>query len=78
MRFAKYHGLGNDYIVLDPADVGRDLTPKEIRQICHRNYGVGSDGILLCRGARHRARTRLLYITRSRLLSSVTELRKET
>ena len=47
MRFAKYHGLGNDYIVLDPADVGRDLTPKEIRQICHRSYGVGSDGILL-------------------------------
>jgi len=47
MRFAKYHGLGNDYIVLDPADVGRELTEKEVRQICHRNYGVGSDGILL-------------------------------
>ena len=47
MRFAKYHGLGNDYIVLDPADVGRELTGKEVRQICHRNYGVGSDGILL-------------------------------
>ena len=47
MRFAKYHGLGNDYIVLDPADVGRELTEMEIRQICHRNYGVGSDGILL-------------------------------
>ncbi len=47
MRFAKYHGLGNDYLVLDPADVGRELTEKEVRQICHRNYGVGSDGILL-------------------------------
>jgi diaminopimelate epimerase len=47
MRFAKYHGLGNDYIVLDPADVGRELTEREVRQICHRNYGVGSDGILL-------------------------------
>jgi diaminopimelate epimerase len=47
MRFAKYHGLGNDYVVLDPADVGRELTEKEVRQICHRNYGVGSDGILL-------------------------------
>jgi diaminopimelate epimerase len=46
MRFAKYHGLGNDYLVLDPADVGRELTPAEIRRICDRNYGVGSDGIL--------------------------------
>jgi diaminopimelate epimerase len=46
MRFAKYHGLGNDYLVLDPADVGRELTPSEIRRICDRNYGVGSDGIL--------------------------------
>jgi len=48
MRFYKYHALGNDYIVLDPADFptwkapGRDT----IRVICHRNYGVGSDGIL--------------------------------
>jgi diaminopimelate epimerase len=47
MRFSKYHGLGNDYIVLDPADVGTELTERRIRQICHRNYGVGSDGILL-------------------------------
>jgi len=47
MKFAKYHGLGNDYIVLDPADLGRGLTPEQIRLVCHRNYGVGSDGILL-------------------------------
>ncbi len=47
MKFAKYHGLGNDYIVLDPADLGRELTPEQIRLVCHRNYGVGSDGILL-------------------------------
>jgi diaminopimelate epimerase len=46
MRFAKYHGLGNDYLVLDPADVGRDLTAAEVRRVCDRNYGVGSDGIL--------------------------------
>jgi diaminopimelate epimerase len=46
MRFSKYHGLGNDYLVMDPAEVGRDLSPAEIRLICHRNYGPGSDGIL--------------------------------
>jgi diaminopimelate epimerase len=47
MEFAKYHALGNDYIVLDPADIRRDLTTAQIRLICHRNYGLGSDGILL-------------------------------
>jgi diaminopimelate epimerase len=47
MRFFKYHALGNDYIILDPTDVGSQLTPSQIRSICHRNYGVGSDGILL-------------------------------
>jgi diaminopimelate epimerase len=47
MNFYKYHALGNDYIVLDPAEVGEDLTRNQIRTICHRNYGIGSDGILL-------------------------------
>lgn len=44
-RFAKYHGLGNDYIVLEQAD-WPTLSPAEVRQICHRQRGVGSDGIL--------------------------------
>jgi len=48
MRFFKYHALGNDYIVLDPADYPgwTAPSPAQIRVICHRNYGVGSDGIL--------------------------------
>jgi diaminopimelate epimerase len=49
MRFHKYHALGNDYIVLDPRDFrswGDAPTVEQIRVICHRNFGVGSDGIL--------------------------------
>jgi diaminopimelate epimerase len=46
MMYTKYHGLGNDYLVMDPKQVGRELTREEIALICHRNYGVGSDGIL--------------------------------
>jgi len=46
MKFHKYHGLGNDYVVIDVADAPDGLTGQQIRQICHRNYGVGSDGIL--------------------------------
>jgi diaminopimelate epimerase len=45
--FRKYHGLGNDYLVIDPADVpGWDPAPEAVRAICDRNYGPGSDGIL--------------------------------
>ena len=47
MNFAKYHALGNDYLVMNPADQPGDLTPDQIRLICHRNFGIGSDGILL-------------------------------
>jgi len=49
MRFHKYHALGNDYIVLDPRDFPHWTpapTVAQIRVICHRNFGVGSDGIL--------------------------------
>ncbi len=46
MQFSKYHGLGNDYIVMNPAAIGRELGRDEICLICHRNYGPGSDGIL--------------------------------
>ena len=46
MKFLKYHALGNDYIVLDPKDFTNELTEEKVRKICHRNYGIGSDGIL--------------------------------
>lgn len=45
--FSKYHALGNDYIVIDPKTApGLKLTSETIKLICHRNFGVGSDGIL--------------------------------
>lgn len=47
MKFFKYHALGNDYIVLRSVDGGDTLSESEVIRICHRNFGVGSDGILL-------------------------------
>ena len=44
--FFKGHGLGNDYIALDPDELDFRLTPKNIRAVCDRNWGAGSDGIL--------------------------------
>lgn len=46
LPFFKYHALGNDYIVLDPEDIGDIPTSEQIKRICHRNYGIGADGIL--------------------------------
>jgi diaminopimelate epimerase len=46
--FAKGHGLGNDYLVIEAADVPDGmLSERAIVRICDRNWGVGSDGILL-------------------------------
>jgi diaminopimelate epimerase len=45
-HFKKYHGLGNDYLVIDPNVSDIQLTPDAIRLICDRHFGVGSDGIL--------------------------------
>lgn len=47
MRFFRYHAIGNDYIVIPQSELPGPLTPAQTRRICHRNYGVGSDGILL-------------------------------
>jgi len=46
VHFSKYHGLGNDYLVIDPKVHDVELTPEAIHLICDRNFGVGSDGIL--------------------------------
>jgi diaminopimelate epimerase len=48
MRFSKYHALGNDYLVITPQEAGTlALNPEMIERICHRNFGIGSDGILI-------------------------------
>ncbi|NMA43837.1 MAG: diaminopimelate epimerase [Oligosphaeraceae bacterium] len=47
MKFIKYHGLGNDYLVVNPADLTQKLTEECIAAVCERHTGVGSDGILL-------------------------------
>lgn len=44
--FFRGHGLGNDYVVMDPKELSFRLTPKAIRAICDRHWGLGSDGIL--------------------------------
>ena len=46
MRFWKYHGIGNDFVVLDGTD-GRLAVDNDLcRKLCDRNYGIGADGII--------------------------------
>jgi diaminopimelate epimerase len=47
MKFHRYHALGNDYLVVRASDCELPLAPALSQRICHRNFGVGSDGILV-------------------------------
>ena len=47
MRFSKWQGLGNTYIVLHEEEIPFELTPDRVRLLCDRNFGIGSDGILV-------------------------------
>ena len=47
-RFAKYHALGNDYLVVEAPGTGDAVpSPELIRSICDRHLGVGADGVLV-------------------------------
>jgi len=54
LHFLKYHGLGNDFIVLHgpdlPPEVPLDLLA---RRMCDRHFGVGADGLLIWADAEH-------------------------
>jgi diaminopimelate epimerase len=46
MRLSKWHGLGNDYLLAERAELEVELTPERVRTLCDYHFGVGSDGIV--------------------------------
>ena len=46
MKLSKWHGLGNDYLLVERAELPVPLTRERVRRICDYHFGVGSDGIL--------------------------------
>src|SRR5690349_21431609 len=44
--FHKYHGLGNDFIVLDRRQTGVDVDAQTAQWLCDRRLGIGADGVL--------------------------------
>ncbi len=47
MKFEKWQGCGNDFIVVERSEIGDDLGPDRVRALCHRRFGIGADGILV-------------------------------
>lgn len=46
MRFSKWHGLGNDYLLIERAEAAAPLTAALVARLCDVHRGVGADGIL--------------------------------
>jgi diaminopimelate epimerase len=58
LRFFKYEGLGNDFLVVPETEAGL-LTPEQVIRLCDRHFGVGGDGVLLV-GAGERPSMRVI------------------
>jgi len=52
VEFAKYEGLGNDFILIDDRDrADPSLTPDQSERLCNRNFCVGGDGVIFALSA---------------------------
>lgn len=47
ISFSKYHGLGNDFVLVDNRNASEPcITPEEAAKWCDRNFGIGADGVI--------------------------------
>lgn len=47
LKFSKYQGAGNDFIMVDNRNALYVLSQKQIHQLCDRRFGIGADGFIL-------------------------------
>lgn len=47
MKFYKYQGAGNDFLIADNRDGSLVLSAEQVAALCDRRYGVGADGLML-------------------------------
>ncbi|MDR1690761.1 MAG: diaminopimelate epimerase [Candidatus Methanoplasma sp.] len=46
MKFWKYHGIGNDFVLIDGMNTDIEIDNERCRLFCDRNYGIGADGVV--------------------------------
>lgn len=47
IKFSKMHGLGNDFMVIDLVTQTGRVRPERVRELSHRNFGIGFDQLLV-------------------------------
>lgn len=49
IRFSKYHGTGNDFILIDDRLSRKEWSLSRVKELCDRHFGIGADGLILIR-----------------------------
>ncbi len=52
MEFYKYQAAGNDFIILEDGEALLSFDTAQVRNLCHRQFGIGADGIILLQGSK--------------------------
>lgn len=59
IRFWKYHGTGNDFVMVDDREERFHPTTEQVAALCDRRFGIGSDGLIIVR--KEKSMLRMVY-----------------
>ncbi len=51
IKFSKFNGQGNDFIIIDATKKTVNLTARKIAEMCDRNFGIGADGLIMVKNS---------------------------